>query len=445
MISRVLLLLGALAGLAVGAYGLTAWEAAPSFAKSIVAIGAITALAFGLASRLKNEGRVMALICAGAAGFAIFAVNGWLMYQDTQPNPLELEVEAARKADPDWDDRTLLEVVRDMRKDGVDAVPYLIGRFAIDEDLDPPLLPLGGIATATTVMCNETGPWSIYAADEHGFNNPKGWPETVDIVILGDSYAHGACVKPDDAVSAKLREKGWSVVTLGISGYGPALQLATLTEFGLALKPKFVVWIWSDNDYNDLVYETTSPMLRRYVDDPSFSQKLMTRQDEVDAYWRRYLDRHELLAPKNRKKLEGSPGSNLRETLMAALKLRRLRKGLGLRRNDDEAAVVAQFSRVMQAAISRSESVGAQFYFIDLPFWHVAEQPPEERGPDFISFAKPLEGLHEIDFAQRLYESGDPKGHFPYRLPAHFNAKGYALLADQIDETLRAASKPASP
>jgi len=39
----------------------------------------------------------------------------------------------------------------------------------------------------------------IYEGDEHGFHNPMGlyYPGQVDVVALGDSYVHGACVKSD--------------------------------------------------------------------------------------------------------------------------------------------------------------------------------------------------------------------------------------------------------
>ena len=42
---------------------------------------------------------------------------------------------------------------------------------------------------------NESGYYSIYKSDRYGFNNPDYvWDKNeIDLVIIGDSFAHGAC------------------------------------------------------------------------------------------------------------------------------------------------------------------------------------------------------------------------------------------------------------
>lgn len=35
-------------------------------------------------------------------------------------------------------------------------------------------LPVAGMATTTTVFCNESGEYVVYESDEHGFHNPRG-------------------------------------------------------------------------------------------------------------------------------------------------------------------------------------------------------------------------------------------------------------------------------
>mgnify|MGYP007000047093 len=55
---------------------------------------------------------------------------------------------------------------------------------------------LSGISDSETIDCNENGYFSIYRSDRFGFNNPKDqWDsKNIDYILLGDSFAHGACV-----------------------------------------------------------------------------------------------------------------------------------------------------------------------------------------------------------------------------------------------------------
>ena len=88
-----------------------------------------------------------------------------------------------------------------------------------------------------TVHCNESGFRSVYRSDEYGFNNPPGLHgQAVQVIVVGDSFAHGACVQPQDTFAAALRRLGTSTLSLGMDGSGPLLQLAILTEYAQALR-----------------------------------------------------------------------------------------------------------------------------------------------------------------------------------------------------------------
>ena len=66
---------------------------------------------------------------------------------------------------------------------------------------------------------------------------------------------------------------------MGIGGNGPLFEHAILVEYGKALKPAKVFWIYFEgNDLNgDLQGEQINPLLMQYMED-GFTQNLINRQ-----------------------------------------------------------------------------------------------------------------------------------------------------------------------
>lgn len=91
-----------------------------------------------------------------------------------------------------------------------------------------------------------------YRTDENGFRNPPGLHQA-DIVFLGDSYTEAASVAEEDTfVKRVAHETGLRVVNLGRGAYGPQQELIVLKRFGLAYKPRIVVWqLFEGNDLSD--------------------------------------------------------------------------------------------------------------------------------------------------------------------------------------------------
>jgi hypothetical protein len=88
-----------------------------------------------------------------------------------------------------------------------------------------------------------------FETDEHGFRNPRGVTRA-DVVFVGDSVTMAAEV-PDEAtfVRKTAQALGVTAVNLGLFGYGPQQELAVLKRFGLAYRPRTVVWQvteWND-------------------------------------------------------------------------------------------------------------------------------------------------------------------------------------------------------
>jgi hypothetical protein len=88
------------------------------------------------------------------------------------------------------------------------------------------------------------------STDERGFRNQTDI-EPYDIVVLGDSFAEGSNVSDEHAWPVRLaRKSGLSVYNLGMSGYDPIHYLASLKEYGLALRPSYVLCLlYEGNDF----------------------------------------------------------------------------------------------------------------------------------------------------------------------------------------------------
>ena len=85
---------------------------------------------------------------------------------------------------------------------------------------------------------------SIDKTDRFGFNNPDDeWDKKIDILIVGDSFAQGACVnRPNDIASVIRKFSKKNVINIGVGGNGPLLEYATLREY-LSPKVKNIFWL----------------------------------------------------------------------------------------------------------------------------------------------------------------------------------------------------------
>ena len=232
--------------------------------------------------------RALRLAAAAAAlgGVAVYAAESLVICAD-----LVWQMRLPR----DFDRRSRLDVLDDLRAQGVDAVTnppthvFLLdtrgatrtSRFAID---GRELLPLGGISRRTSVVCNETGQYLILRTDQYGFNNPPDvWRMShISIAAVGDSFTHGDCVTPAESYMGRIRTAYPATINLGRTSNGPLFELAALKEYLPALKPERVLWFFFENDIEDVQDERDSTVLMRYLRDDRFSQNLPARQDDID-------------------------------------------------------------------------------------------------------------------------------------------------------------------
>jgi hypothetical protein len=376
---------------------------------------------------------------------------------------LEAIAEAERAGHP-FDARTRRQVVQALRAAGDDAVPRAVPARLLVETADGSLrsqltlegrelLPLAGISERTTALCNETGDWAIIHSDEHGFRNPDGlWSQApVDLVVLGDSFGMGDCVDDGENVPDRLRRRWPTTVNLAYSGNSPLLELAILSEYGSALRPRITLWFYFENDlaWFDLNRGARAPILMHYLESQE-TQGLVGLQPQIDALLGQLFEvgQRDEDGPVAQVALS-SP--TLWETARDFAKLRALRAraagALGAVEARREPPNYALFSRVIARAHEIVRGWGGEMVVVYLPgVWNFAPESlaPSWADPEARAQVRAIaekEGLPFIDAQESFVQHPDPLALYSFRGNSivgspHMNADGYATVAKRIEAWL---------
>lgn len=328
----------------------------------------------------------------------------------------------------EYDQRTALEVVDDLRGDGVDAVLSVRPNSVLT--IDKKLLPLGGISNKTTVAGNENGYHMIYPSDRYGFNNPDSeWDAAqVEWLLIGDSFAEGKAVHPGKDIAGQIRViTNKSSISLGKGGNGPLIELGTLTEYTEVIKPKKVLWLYFEgNDLiRDLQRDKANPLLYQYMND-GFSQGLIHRQEEIDRKLKKFIT------------------GKVRLSKTRWLRLQKIRGIMGFDVVDhvDHVVVDPLFTQILTKAKARTEALGGEFYFVYLPQYERYSEKNVSHGSyrkksEVLELVKSL-NIPIIDIHQDVFVSHpDSLSLFPFRLNGHYNEVGYNEVAKAIVSNIK--------
>ncbi len=343
-----------------------------------------------------------------------------------------------------YDFRTYHRVVRDLRLSGERAYPSVVPRALLTaESFAASLLPLGAISETTIVYCNEGGDFLIYRADEHGFHNPSGiWGVELEIGVVGDSFAQGACVDSESNFVSRIRRHHPNTLNLGMGGNGPLLALAGIQEYLTDLKPEIVLWFFFEgNDLEDLPEEFNDARLRRYLDDSSFRQNLSARQAEIDEALRRLSDETLDLEKDTFAMLESvTHRQDLPTTLIRVARLSHLRGLINRLLDDplgyserDQTAHAELLSQTLTRARGLVEAWDGHLYFVILPSWELAVQGSQRRGQvvKYARAAAEKAGVETLDLGPAFRQLPNPPDAFVFP-GSHYSAAGHKLVADEV-------------
>jgi len=353
------------------------------------------------------------------------------------------------------DHRTVTQVVRDLRSEGVAAYPKLNPSAELESSNGEAhsritingveIVALSTIPDTISVLCNETGSYVTYTSDERGFNNPPGlWQlPKLEIAFVGDSYTEGACVPSAENMVSRVREQIPATMNLGMSGDGPLLELATLSEYLPEKTPTIVVWEYTEgNDLTDLVDEMRSPILRRYFED-GFTQGLVTKQQLLTTALTDYAD-------SAIRDIERGDGEERSKPASAAdfLLLRHLRgyAERALQPSQIEATKsenLQRFRTIAQKMRARVAAWGGKLVFVYLPSpsrydkvsrpWMMNNDLLSIRD-DILAIIREL-GISMTDLDRVFRQAENPHSYYASGI-GHLSNDGYRAAAEAIEVTL---------
>ena len=365
-------------------------------------------------------------------------------------------VQLAKRYDVDFDTREPSQVLADLRKQGVKAVPAVFPRYLLkkhdDESMKSAIdvnglevIPLAGIGDTLTVLCNQSGQYVTYKSDEHGFHNPKGiWQSgRLDIAALGKSFTQGFCVPSDKNFVALIRQRHSATVNLGMATHGPLFMLAALEEYLPRFTPKVVLWFYVEgNHVLYLRHEKKSPLLTRYLTD-DFTQGLRGRQRDIDKALMDYVEKEQVKQQSERSNSPNNSGNGVKP-LLQIIKLPALRQRVGLvygtrSQNSEELADLESnmhlFRGILSQAKRRVSGWGGTLYFVYLPdrarYANSDPRVADNERTRILTLAAGL-GIRSIDLHTAFQAWGDPLSLFPFRRFHHYNEQGHRIVAEEV-------------
>ena len=404
------------------------------------------------------------LISAITVAVTLWAAEIYYQFTKAQ-DPLLV---AATAHGVEFDERSPLEVILDLRKTGVMAYPPVdpksmakitssgerIEAVSISGEK---IVPLGTVSNSTIVGCNENGEFLIYRSDRHGFHNPgEAWQTTPTIIsAVGDSFTQGSCVKPNEGMVAVIQKEVAGTLNFGMPGAGPLSALAALKEYAEKYQPRIVLWFYYDvNDISkDLKIEKKIPTLMKYLR-TSFRHNLIQKQAVLDEQLRAYFDKG---ISERQKKLDGGILSTEQKTVLWKeriadfLFLRTLRTVFRISARNLTSSRAAPELELMEAVLSEAkqtvEAWGGEIYVVYLPGWYWFAERSVSRWnpslnisnptnfdwsrPQFLALIEELK-IPLIDLLPVFKAQSDPLAYFPFRQYGHYNAAGHKFVADEI-------------
>ncbi len=356
----------------------------------------------------------------------------------------------AERLNPPRDAEPRRAQLRELRARGIPTTLRVPGLFLALRDAslrigDRTLHPLTTAPAGYVVqLCDEDFPIVTFRADRYGFDNPDTlWNRSsVDVAVLGDSYAAGVCVAPWDAIPGRLRERR-SVLNLAISGAGPLQELALLREYAATKTPRVVVWIYYEgNDQYDIRNELPREWLTAYLD-PAHRQGLDAPPPGFDSLYGEWI-RQEMTD-------SGSSSPSIAARLQGSVRLTTLRRliNLGVPFPTRRSAI-SRMPEILARAQADVQAWGGQLLLVFHPAYRRYTSLFGDAYPgrdELMAVADSLR-IPTVDLHEAFTANGDPRG--LWRSPrGHLSAAGYGVastaIAKAVDSLWTLSERGATP
>ena len=339
------------------------------------------------------------------------------------------------------DKKTKHNVIKELKiNKGLEVVPSvfpkaLLKKKWVNETID--IFPLGGVSNTITVFCKEGEEFSIYKSDRYGFNNPDHEWNNQEIFwfLVGDSFTQGSCVQQGEDFASQIRILSkQSAISVGMSGNGPLIELASLKEYAFKIKPKIVLWFYFErNDLEDLRNEKSNLLFMKYLNE-GFSQKLYSKQIEIDKKLKKYirLAEEDLIKEKDLTKNDSEKFLSFKKII----RLKILRDKMSLDRGLNF-GIDPLFEKIIVNANDFVNSWNGKLFFVYLPDKerYTKSNNKDER---YLKRSQVIELINNlnipiIDIHKDFFmKQTDPISFYAHRIYGHYNPEGYSEISKVI-------------
>ena len=376
-----------------------------------------------------------------------------------------LRYEKAKKMGVDFDKRSLYKAFFDEKKTTLNLSPkYRLSKYRLTQEStggnqiqkliksrlsNNSILPLRGPINKKTLSCNEDGERKLINNDKNGFKNPNSiYEKKINIFLIGDSFAEGACLNEKQGVAGVLRNKfNINAANYGIAGAGPLLSLAVLKEYATHYKPNLVIYLYYEgNDMIDLGEEKKT-FLIKYLN--NYKQNLINKNVEIKKFLSKY---EKFVYEIYNKEIKNSKEINNQDIELRIAEnkknqhLHKIKDFLELEKvkklffekyffNSRYSVDKELFTNVLSKMQSEVNTWNGEFIFIYLPTWSRYYQ---SYTPVNIFHKKKIEkiitslNISYIDIVKEFNKSVNPINYYNLGIYGHYNADGYELVADSI-------------
>lgn len=343
----------------------------------------------------------------------------------------------AYQSENNVDMRSKREVLRDFESENITAYPAIFPQLFVKNSGLNGIFPLSGISNSLSVHCNESGKWAIFTSDRYGFNNIDSiYNNPIDTVLIGDSFAQGACVEQNETISAHMNKGGIKTISLGMEDNDPVIEFATLLEYTPFLKPKNIVWLYYEgNDLRGVPEEMQVEILQKYLNNVNFSQDLAQNQNNIDDMLKEFIEKYD----DNKNKYSNIITSV--KKIITFYFLRQMIENAFPSPNKNKKIIYDESFKIFKDIITKANKFAKannqNFYFVYLP--QFARYNGNKIDLDYK--AQVTSFIHDqnitmIDFDVTLRNLEDPLSIFPYRKNGHYTGNGYKLVSDIITKTI---------
>ena len=349
-----------------------------------------------------------------------------------------------------FDQRNSSEIVSNLNKENKKAFNLITptnflfsdGLKISNQKLDKKIFPLAGVSNVLTPLCNELGEWIVYKSDRFGFNNPdKNWDNlNTEILIIGDSFAHGACARKNFDIRGQIEKKTTKkTITLGYGGNGPLLAMATYLEFNKLINPDYLVWIYYEHsDLVDLSKEMNySKILKLYFKN-NYSQNLYELQNEIDESLRASYRRKVFLSILKLQRTRKATIDILSSRFFSKKKDLLIDKNVTKKIPITNKKQLKNFELVLNRINKEVKKNNQKLLFVYLPSFerYFKKKNVINFYDNEIFEILDKNDILYIDIAQKFNNHNDPISYFPLRRSAHFTEEAYDMITNEIIKKL---------